>query len=67
MGALCAWAWRALREWAHYACVMGVRGDRGKRPQKRGCAAYGEISPKKKSVNEKKEIKKSFKIFAFSC
>lgn len=45
MGALC------VRKWGS--------GRSRKRPQKRGCAAYGEISPKKKSVNEKKEIKKS--------
>lgn len=66
MGALCAWAWRALREWAHYACVRGVRGDRGKDPKKGG-ARHRVRSRIKEGCQRKKKIKKSFKIFAFSC
>lgn len=36
---------RMVGAWGHYAyarhaCVMGVRGDRGKDPQKKGCAAW---------------------------
>lgn len=43
---------------------MGVRGDRGKDPQKRGCAAHGEISHKRR-VSTKKEDQKKLKKFLF--
>lgn len=56
--------WRALREWAHYACVRGVRGDRGKDPKKRGCAAGWQISPKKE-CQRKKDQKKFQKFLLF--
>lgn len=43
---------------------MGVRGDRGKDPQKKGCAAGGEISHKRR-VSTKKEDQKKFQKFLF--
>jgi hypothetical protein len=49
-------------------CVRkGVRGDREKDPPKKnGCAAEGGSRLKEK-CQWKKKIKKSFKIFSFSC
>lgn len=55
--------------WAHYAyarhaCVMGVRGDRGKIPQKKGVRGRGQISHKRR-LSTKKEDQKKFKKFFF--
>lgn len=58
MGALCAWAWRALREWAHYACVRGVRPVDGKRGRKLGGLFGASTLAIKKGVNGKRARKK---------
>lgn len=48
-------------------CVRkGVRGDREKDPPKKGVRGI-ERSHLKEWCQRKKKIKKSFKIFAFSC
>lgn len=57
MGALCAWAWRALREWAHYACVMGVRSNDGERWRKLGGLFVVSTLAIKKGVNGKMDRK----------